>query len=236
MYWSTLFCSVWLAAAIGVGAGGALYAVSAYSVSTFSEIFIHARNFLNRFIHSQIPVCPRQTALIILVLRFGPRLYLQNDRGFEDDDEEEDEEDEVSESENDRKYNKVPEERIPVQTANYEMHQMGHQSTLCTNDATTLENNNATRYGATDVEQNMVAQLLQEDQRRQVERMNRPAINGNSNDGSQFLSWLTKLLPGKERQQPVNPYQEITRDREVMRLMKKKKSMGRMSSRPSFCT
>jgi len=213
----TTAASVWLAAAIGVGAGGALYAVSAYS-----------------------------TALIILVLRFGPRLYLQNDKGFEDDDEEEDEdeEDEASESDNDRQYEKIPEERIPVQTAgkseishrnNYEMHQMG-QSTLCTNDTTTLDNNDATRYGATDVEQNMVARLLQEDQRRQVERMNRLANNGNSNDGSQFLSWLTKLLPGKERQQPVNPYQEITRDREVMRLMKKKKSMGRMSSRPSFCT
>ena len=45
-----------------------------------------------------------------------------------------------------------------------------------TNDTTTLKNNDVTGYGAADVEQNMVAQLLQKDQRRQVERMNRLTI------------------------------------------------------------
>mmetsp|Transcript_457 Transcript_457/g.671 ORF Transcript_457/g.671 Transcript_457/m.671 type:complete len:369 (+) Transcript_457:123-1229(+) len=46
----TTAASVWLSAAIGVGTGGALYFVSGYS-----------------------------TILIIMVLRFGPRLYLQED-------------------------------------------------------------------------------------------------------------------------------------------------------------
>ena len=82
----------------------------------------------------------------------------------------------------------------------------------------------------------MVGQLLQEDQKRQIERMNQLGGSGTSNSGPPFLSWLTKLVPGKERKQPLNPYQEISRDREVMRLMKKKKSLGSVSSRPSFCT
>ncbi|KAL7528938.1 hypothetical protein ACHAXR_004322 [Thalassiosira sp. AJA248-18] len=212
----TTAASVWLAAAVGVGAGGALYAVSAYS-----------------------------TALIILVLRFGPRLYLQNDRGFDYDDEDEDEEDSDEDDDKDgpdvnRKYNMVPEERIPsknieksdtTHSDNYEMHLIGQSI----NDTTTLKNNSE-GYGATDVEQNAVAHLLQEDQKRQTERMSQLGVGDNPNNGPPFLSWLTNLLPGKERQQPLNPYQEISRDREVLRLMKKKKSMSRMSSRPSYST
>mmetsp|Transcript_32485 Transcript_32485/g.48965 ORF Transcript_32485/g.48965 Transcript_32485/m.48965 type:complete len:377 (+) Transcript_32485:206-1336(+) len=49
----TTAASVWLSAAIGVGTGGALYFVSVYS-----------------------------TVLIILVLRYGPRLYLQDDDNY----------------------------------------------------------------------------------------------------------------------------------------------------------
>lgn len=42
---SYLYCSVWLAAAVGAGAGGALYAVSAYSVSIkHSYMFGRATN------------------------------------------------------------------------------------------------------------------------------------------------------------------------------------------------
>jgi len=215
----TTAASVWLAAAVGCGAGGALYAVSAYS-----------------------------TALIIIVLRFGPRLYLQNDRGFEDDDEDEDEdededdeEEEYSESDNDANYRKSSDQMEETsgmsQRPNYEMHLMGGQST--NNDTTTLKNNDATKYGAIDVEQNPSARLLHGDQMRHVERMNRLATH-NSNQGPQFLSWVTKWLPGKERQQqyPINnPYRAGSRDREVMRsFIQKKKSMERMSSRPSFCT
>mmetsp|Transcript_23912 Transcript_23912/g.51640 ORF Transcript_23912/g.51640 Transcript_23912/m.51640 type:complete len:718 (-) Transcript_23912:136-2289(-) len=201
----TTAASVWLAAAVGVGAGGALYVVSIYS-----------------------------TALIILVLRFGPRLYLQNDRGFEDDDEEEEDEedDEEIEDVDDRKYGKALEEAIPthyIGHSNFEMHHMDHS----TNDTTTLKTD-AAKYGAIDIEENTVVQLLQQDQRRQVERLNR--VGGGDRSTAGPLSWLTKLLPGKERRQPLNPYQAITRDREVMRMMKKKKSMSKMNSRPSFCT
>lgn len=60
----TTAASLWLSAAIGVGAGGALYVVSIYS-----------------------------TALIILVLRFGPKfLWLHGDNESEKDDTEEEEE------------------------------------------------------------------------------------------------------------------------------------------------
>lgn len=38
----TTAASVWLAAAVGVGAGGALYAVTAYSVSSFGNINHHS--------------------------------------------------------------------------------------------------------------------------------------------------------------------------------------------------
>lgn len=198
--------SVWLAAAVGAGAGGALYAVSAYS-----------------------------TALVIVVLRFGPRLYFQNDRGFEDD--EEDEEEEEADASNhdtgDAKYNSFPEEATQAQDNNDAQthgYEMQHKST---NDTTALSGDSA-RYGSTDIEQNTVAELLQQEQRRQIERMSQFGGEGRGDDGP--LSWLTKLLPGKGRQQPLNPYQEITRDREIMRLLKKKRSMNKMSSRPSFCT
>ena len=52
----TTAASVWLSAAIGVGAGGALYFVSVYS-----------------------------TVLILLVLRFGPKLYMNEDQEEEDE-------------------------------------------------------------------------------------------------------------------------------------------------------
>jgi len=173
---------------------------------------------------------------------------LQTDRGFdhdeeeEEDVEEEEEEDLDNESVNNNKlYGNIPKDGVVTQTTqksgithrnNYEMHEITGQSTK---DAAILRNKTA-GYGATDIEQNMVAHILQEDQRRQIERMNRIDGNDNNSSGNPVLSWLTKCVPGKERQQPLNPYQEISRDREVMRMMKKKKSMSRMSSRPSFCT
>mmetsp|Transcript_9059 Transcript_9059/g.19539 ORF Transcript_9059/g.19539 Transcript_9059/m.19539 type:complete len:111 (+) Transcript_9059:511-843(+) len=109
-----------------------------------------------------------------------------------------------------------------------------HQMSPSTNDTTTLNKNEATKYGATDVEQqNTVAALLLEDHRRKVEKMNRLAAD-NSSAGTEFVSWLINLLPGRGgRQQPTNPYQG---DREVMRMLKRKKSATKMTKRPSFCT
>jgi len=52
----TTAASVWLSAAVGVGAGGAMYFVSAYSV-----------------------------VLVTLILRYGPKLYLQDDSSYRDE-------------------------------------------------------------------------------------------------------------------------------------------------------
>lgn len=59
----TTAASLWLSAAVGAGAGGALYMVAGYSV-----------------------------LLIILILRYGPQLYLQDDASYNDDDDGEEEE------------------------------------------------------------------------------------------------------------------------------------------------
>uniref|UniRef100_A0A7S1VRB7 MgtC/SapB/SrpB/YhiD N-terminal domain-containing protein n=1 Tax=Grammatophora oceanica TaxID=210454 RepID=A0A7S1VRB7_9STRA len=72
----TTAAGVWLSAAIGVGAGGALYFVSFYS-----------------------------TALILLVLRYGPKLYMQEDDASDDDDDEDDDDDDETE------YNEAPSRR-----------------------------------------------------------------------------------------------------------------------------
>jgi len=215
----TTAASVWLAAAVGAGTGGALYAVSAYSA-----------------------------ALVILVLRFGPRLYLQNDRGFEDDDGEEEDEKEDGEEDiiDEKNYGKsaVPthakeDTRIIQNVSTFETHKMGH----ATNDATALKTD-AAKYGAVDIEGGLFS-LYQQDERRQPERLNRLGGNDSrpsTDDGRQSgnITWLTKLLVGKGRQPPPNPYQEVTRNREVMRIMmrkmKKKKNLGNLDSRPSFCT
>lgn len=65
----TTAASVWLSAAVGVGCGGALYFTTAYA-----------------------------TLLVLMVLRYGPKLYMQNDDDSyndetEDEDEDEDEDD-----------------------------------------------------------------------------------------------------------------------------------------------
>ena len=73
----TTAASLWLSAAVGAGAGGALYMVAGYSV-----------------------------LLIILILRYGPQLYLQDDASYNDD-EEDDDEDEWEES-NDELKDKKP--------------------------------------------------------------------------------------------------------------------------------
>ena len=185
-----------------------------------------------------------------MVLRFGPRLYFQDDNGFEDDDNEDYEDEEVdnkNETDDDRKYHEIPEsERVSANSNqdiadsgithrhNYEMNDMSHAS----ENATTLVSDRR-GYGATDLytEENVVARLLEEDQRRQFDKLNHMQSRHNTNNGPPFLSWLSKLIPGKrESQRPLNPYQMLTRDHDVVRLMKKKKSLGRMTSRPSFCT
>lgn len=257
--------SVWLAACVGCGAGGALYAVSFYSVSTHLAHFYAAHKiyvyYATNLTYSML-ICPTKTALVILVLRFGPRLYLQHDKGFEydeDDEEEEDEDDDYEDIVDDehrngdenRKYaNAVPEETaiptteipdktIETQRHNYEMHHINDS----TNDTTALIKDE-TKYGAIDIEQNTtttVAQLLQQNQKRQMERMQRLGQSvlqpPPTEDVPPFLSWLANLLPGgNKRRQPPNPYQELSRDREVMKMMKKKKSMKKMKSSPSFCT
>jgi uncharacterized membrane protein YhiD involved in acid resistance len=210
----TTAASVWLSAAVGVGAGGALYAVSAYS-----------------------------TALVILVLRFGPRLYLASDKGFEDDEEEltDDEDEYEKESDRHRDYNQniavnssEDDTRSPSQS--YEMRQGGRRQ-----DTAALKTHETEGYGATTniEEEHLVARLLQAEQQRQIERLNsrsQTLKNQLGDSDSHPFSWLTRMLSGKQRQQPHNPYQEIYNDREVMRMIKKKKSMSSMKSRPSFCT
>lgn len=199
----TTAASVWLSAAVGVGAGGALYAVSAYS-----------------------------TALVIIVLRFGPRLYLASDKGFEDDEDEyTDDEDEDYYSQTSANNSSEDGTRPPSQ--NYEMRQVERQDTAA------LKMQRMEGYGATNMEENTVAHLLQAEHQRQIERLEAQnnQTNASGESDSNPFSWLTKLLPGKgKRQQPHNPYQEILKDREVMRLIKKKKSMSSLKSRPSFCT
>ena len=214
----TTAASLWLAAAVGVGAGGALYAVTAYS-----------------------------TALVILVLRFGPRLYFQSDRGFADDEYEEESDDEDSDAEECANFQKEtpsqPNHEVALESGaaslgqQYEMHELSKDSQM-------TETKKDKGYGSSDErgKDKTVAQLLQENQIRQLHRLNQTQATNNSQQRSNsndnpFLAWLGKLIPGnKDRHQPENPYQEFSRDREIMRMMKKKKSMGRMSSRPSFCT
>lgn len=181
------------------------------------------------------------------MLRFGPRLYFQHDKGFDydDDDEDDEQEDDISGDDVDSavKYASVLDETVPhdqpktesagvAHRHNYEMHHMGSSSNMTSLKADT------TNYGSTDIEQDTVsvAQLLHQNQQHQIERIRRQLGDVEAPNNS-FLSWLTKLWPGsQERQQPPNPYQEINRDREVIKLMKKKKSMNKMKSTPSFCT
>jgi uncharacterized membrane protein YhiD involved in acid resistance len=59
----TTAASLWLSAAVGAGAGGAMYFVSAYSV-----------------------------ILVILILRYGPQLYMQDDASYNDEEYDEEEE------------------------------------------------------------------------------------------------------------------------------------------------
>lgn len=205
----TTAASVWLSAAIGVGAGGALYAVSAYS-----------------------------TALVILVLRFGPRLYLASDKGFEEDEEEESDEEE-DEIDNDYDHNQESDDvrnnsevdKNATQSPSYEMQ---------LRDTEALKRDEKDSYGATSMEVDSIAHLLMQEQQRQVERLNSQRGNdlGEGAHSNPFFGWLGNLISEnkKDRQQPHNPYREIYNDREVMKMIKKKKSMSTIKSRPSFCT
>ncbi len=177
--------------------------------------------------------------MVILVLRFGPRLYFQHDRGFdyeEDDDEYDDDDDKgdgnigdelTRESMPKVSHHDDGESGLRHRPSNYEMHQIGEST-----------QNVAKGYGSTDsrTEEDIVAQLLQEERRRQLDRLNNTQSRLDSSV-SQSTSWLSKLLPWKkERAQPENPYHALMRDRDLLRLMSKKKSMNKMNSRPSFCT
>ncbi|KAL7524943.1 hypothetical protein ACHAWF_001141, partial [Thalassiosira exigua] len=206
------FSSVWLSAAMGAGAGGALYAVSAYS-----------------------------TALVILVLRFGPRLYLQHDKGFDyDEDEEEEDEDEDTEIESNGDNGSGRETRSKEDGSQLEMGQRASEH------ATTTLKTDRAKYGATDIEQDEVERLLQGDRRSALERVDQlgssrpliyqPGSSTHSQEEPRLLSWLTRLVPGRGVPQPENPYRDVAQYRDIMRSMREKKSMRSVSSRPSFVT
>eukprot|EP00804_Cyclotella_cryptica_P028976 CCRYP_012392-RB/>CCRYP_012392-RB protein AED:0.50 eAED:0.37 QI:0/0/0/1/0.75/0.8/5/0/260 len=197
----TTAASLWLAASVGVGAGGALYAVTAYS-----------------------------TALIIIVLRFGPRLYFQNDRGFEYDDDD-----------STLQGNSFDEQNTGDQGGK-KMTTDGEPTAV---SATNLDLINAGNgYGATDSGEDV------ETEEKSVPLQESPIVGeskGNSNYAKEnrvgqskwnpFISLFVKLLPAKESNCPPNPYKEFSRDKEVMRMIMKKKSTLKMSrSGPSFCT
>jgi hypothetical protein len=152
--------------------------------------------------------------LIIIVLRFGPRLYFQRDRGFEDDDDDTESEgnDSIDEQNNNAAGNNL--------------------------DAGNLELSYVMKYGATDPEQGeseAVGLLLQEGLRDR--NANATQNRASWSKDNPFISWLTKLNPIKDRNQPPNPYKELTADQEVMRLITRKKSMMKKAkSGVSFCT
>jgi uncharacterized membrane protein YhiD involved in acid resistance len=199
----TTAASVWLAAAVGVGAGGALYAVTAYS-----------------------------TALITIVLRFGPRLYFQNDKGFEDDDDLESEDrEECSVNGQTSGHVRYTEKSI-------------HQQELTNLGLRNIELNDVRRcYGSTDTEKGIEYEtqaLLSRENQGSLDY----TIDGTKATRSicdqckdnRFLSLLMKLVPSKERSRPPNPFQEHSNDKDIKRLIMKRKSMKKTKSGVSFCT
>ena len=112
-------------------------------------------------------------------------------------------------------------------------------------DATNVELGTARKcYGATDsregAETDKVALLSQENllvHESRVDSENALQNRVCQSKGNPFLSWFAKMIPGKDSNWPPNPYQEFARDKEVVLMMKKKKSTLKMSrSGPSFCT
>ena len=94
----TTAASLWLSAAIGVGVGGALYSVTIYAVRTnnivcFIVLCFRFSNICVWLFGSGI----MQTVLVILVLRYGPKVY--NNPNDDDDEQEEEEGDENDEEE-----------------------------------------------------------------------------------------------------------------------------------------
>eukprot|EP00563_Minutocellus_polymorphus_P007762 CAMPEP_0181024118 /NCGR_PEP_ID=MMETSP1070-20121207/2402_1 /TAXON_ID=265543 /ORGANISM="Minutocellus polymorphus, Strain NH13" /LENGTH=535 /DNA_ID=CAMNT_0023101155 /DNA_START=145 /DNA_END=1751 /DNA_ORIENTATION=+ len=83
----TTAASLWLSAAVGAGAGGAMYMVTFYSVT-----------------------------LVILILRYGPQLYLQDDASYNDDDVEEEEWEENGD-ESHRKEKKARQQSVGLDTS-----------------------------------------------------------------------------------------------------------------------
>jgi hypothetical protein len=141
-----------------------------------------------------------QTALITIVLRFGPRLYFQNDNGFDDDDDE---------SEHDEGDSVDP----SVNSAGREEQIM--RTNFTSPNTTRVELNDTTKkYGATDTEVGLdletMALLEQETTYNHQDRTESAHLSSRT-DGpckdNKFFSWLMKLIPTKVRQ-PMNPYQE----------------------------
>lgn len=171
-----------------------------------------------------------QTALIIIVLRFGPRLYFQNDRGFEYDDYD----------------TTLQEDGLVEQNAgDLEGKKIAMNEESATLDATNVELSTAGKdYGAIDsrerAETNKVALLSQENllvHESRVDSDNATKNRVGQSKDNPYLSWFAKLIPGKDSNWPPNPYQEYARDKEVVLMMKKKRSTLKMSrSGPSFCT
>ena len=171
-----------------------------------------------------------QTALIIIVLRFGPRLYFQNDRGFEYDDDD----------------STLQENSIVEQnTGDLGGKKIAMNEESAALDAMNVELSTAGKgYGATDsrerAETDKAALLSQENllvHESRVDSDYATQYRVGQSKGNLILSWFAKLIPGKDSNWPPNPYQELARDKDVVLMMKKKKSTLKMSrSGPSFCT
>lgn len=169
-----------------------------------------------------------QTALITIVLRFGPRLYFQNDSGFNEDDDESEQHDEDSA---DPSVNSAGREKLTMRTE------------LTSLNAKRVElNDTSTKYGSTDAEVGLEIETMTSLEHKIDHQGSRAKIaHVTSNTGgpckdNKLFSWLIKLIPFKVRQQPLNPYQEQINDGEIKRLITRKKTMKKSKSHVSFCT
>lgn len=164
--------------------------------------------------------------MITIVLRFGPRLYFQNDRGFEDDADSAEEED--SESSKCR--------------TNQKGENVALQRELTNLNISSVElNDMRNRYGATDAEIGLDLETVT-----LLGKENRNSVDNRADKTTQrkvslckenkFLSWLIKLVPSKAQTRPLNPYQEYENDKHIKRYIMKKKSMQKSKSGVNFCT
>lgn len=156
----------------------------------------------------------QQTALITIVLRFGPRLYFQNDRGFEDDDESKDED-------------------MSIDDVNVALEKTVVNMEL---SSPKLELEHITQgYGATDAEIGVRSKTTTN----VIEGNRSNNTNATRNflcNENKLLSWLMRLIPSKGHNRPPNPYQEYVDDKDIKRFIMKRKSMKKSKSGVSFCT